>query len=81
MLFKTRMIRVKGDKTSEAYANYCKQSWFGFDLRYYDAVTPETLHEQSGLTFGMKGSIPHLPYRMLNYQLNRQKFQQDMNNR
>lgn len=56
MLFKTRMIRVKGDKTSEAYANYCKQSWFGFDLRYYDAVTPETLHEQSGLTFGMKGS-------------------------
>lgn len=59
MIFKTRMIRVKGDKTSEAYAEYCKKSWFGFDVRYYDAVTPETLHKQRGLRFGTRGTGRH----------------------
>jgi len=52
MIFKTRMIRIKGNEVSEKYANFCAKSWFGFDLRFYDAVTPETLDSQSGLTFG-----------------------------
>lgn len=56
MIFKTRMIRIKGNEVSEKYAKYCARSWFGFDLRYSDAVTPETLHEQSGLTFGVRGN-------------------------
>ena len=56
MIFKTRMIRVKGDRVSEKYADYCKQSWEGFNLALVDAVTPETLHEQSGVTFGRRGN-------------------------
>jgi GR25 family glycosyltransferase involved in LPS biosynthesis len=50
------MIRIKGNEVSERYAKYCAPSWFGFDIRYSDAVTPETLHEQSGLTFGVRGN-------------------------
>ena len=56
MFFKTRMIRIKDNEVSEKYAEHCSKSWFGFDLRYSDAVTPETLHEQSGLTFGVRGN-------------------------
>lgn len=56
MIFKTRMIVIKDNPVSEAYARYCKQSWDGFNLRYYDAVTPETLHLQSGLKFGKRGN-------------------------
>ena len=56
MIFKTIMIRVKGNNISERYAHYCAKSWDGFNLRFYDAVTPETLHEQSGLTFGTRGN-------------------------
>ena len=56
MIFKTRMIRIRGNEVSEKYAKYCSRSWFGFDLRYSDAVTPETLHEQSGITFGVRGN-------------------------
>ena len=56
MIFKTRMIRIKGNEVSEKYAGYCKNSWSGFDLRFYDAITPKTLHEQSGLTFGKRGN-------------------------
>jgi len=56
MIFKTRMIRIKDNEISEKYAEYCKGSWDGFDLRFYDAVTPKTLHEQSGLTFGKRGN-------------------------
>ena len=56
MIFKTRMIRIRGNEVSEKYAKYCSRSWFGFDLRYSDAVTPETLHEQRGLTFGIRGN-------------------------
>ena len=56
MIFKTRMIRIKGNEVSEKYANFCGKSWFGFDLRFYDAVTPETLDSQSGLTFGKRVS-------------------------
>ena len=52
--FKVRMIRVKGNPVSEAYANYCSKSWSGFDFRFYDAVTPDTLQDQKGLTFGTK---------------------------
>ena len=55
-MFKTIMIRVKGDPVSEAYAKYCSKSWTGFDLRIYDAVTPDTLHLQSGLTFGTRSN-------------------------
>jgi hypothetical protein len=56
MIFKTRMIRVKGDRVSQRYADYCKKSWDGFDLRMVDAVTPATLHEQSGVTFGRRSN-------------------------
>lgn len=56
MIFKTRMIRIKGNEVSEKYAKYCSKSWFGFNLRYSDAVTPKTLHEQTGLTFGVRGN-------------------------
>lgn len=56
MIFKTRMIRVKGDSVSERYAAYCKESWDGFNLALVDAVTPATLHEQSGVTFGRRGN-------------------------
>ena len=50
------MIRIKDDPISEAYAAYCSPSWEGFNLKYYDAITPETLHLQSGLTFGKKNN-------------------------
>lgn len=56
MIFKTIMIRIKNDDLSERYAHYCERSWVGFNLKYYDAITPETLHEQSGLTFGKRGN-------------------------
>lgn len=49
------MIRIKDHPVSEAYANHCAQSWKGFDLRFYDAITPATLHQQSGLKFGKRG--------------------------
>lgn len=54
--FKTIMIRVEGNRVSEAYAEYCAQSWIGFDLRFYNAVTPENLSDQSGLKFGKRGN-------------------------
>ena len=54
--FKTIMIRVKGNDISEAYAGHCSKSWTGFNLRYWDAVTPNTLSQQSGLTFGKRGN-------------------------
>lgn len=50
------MIRVKGNPVSEAYAEHCAKSWVGFNLRMYDAITPDTLHLQSGLTFGKRGN-------------------------
>lgn len=56
MNFKTRMIVIKDNPVSEAYARHCKNSWVGFNLRYYDAVTPETLHLHSGLKFGKRGN-------------------------
>lgn len=56
MIFKTRMIRIKDNEVSEKYANFCAKSWFGFELRFQDAVTPETLDSQSGLTFGPRGN-------------------------
>ncbi len=44
------MIRVKNDPVSEGYANYCLQSWKDFcDVELYDAVTPSTLHKQTGI--------------------------------
>jgi hypothetical protein len=52
--FKTIMIRVKGDPVSEAYAAYCAKSWEGFGLRFYDAVTPDTLDQQSGIKWGKR---------------------------
>jgi hypothetical protein len=56
MIFKTIMIRVKGNPISERYANYCAKSWEGFNLRMYDAITPDTLADQSGLNFGTRGN-------------------------
>lgn len=40
------MIRMKGDSTSEIYAKYCSKSWIdaGFEVNFFDAVTPSTLH-------------------------------------
>lgn len=61
MEFKTRMIRVKGNPVSEAYANHVKGSWYGFRLRMFDAVTPETLHLQSGLYFKKKDGSNDYP--------------------
>lgn len=55
-MFKTIMIRVKNDPISEKYARFCAKSWAGFDLRLYDAITPETLPQQSGLTFGTRSN-------------------------
>ena len=54
--FKTIMIRIKGNDISEAYAGHCSKSWTGFNLRYFDAITPDTLSQQSGLTFGRRGN-------------------------
>lgn len=54
--FKTIMIKVKNDPLSEAYAQYASRSWQGFDLRYFDAVTPDTVDQYNELTFGTKGS-------------------------
>ena len=50
------MIRIKGNALSEKYAEYCSESWAGFNLRYFDAITPDTLSQQSGLTFGKRGN-------------------------
>jgi len=55
-MFKTIMIRVKDNEISEKYARYCAKSWAGFDLRFYDAITPNTLQRQSGLTFGTRSN-------------------------
>jgi hypothetical protein len=54
MDFEVRMIRVKGDPVSEAYADFCAPSWKGFNLKFYNAVTPDTLKHQRGVTFGLK---------------------------
>ena len=50
------MIRIKGNDISEKYAEYCSQSWAGFNLRYFNAITPDKLSQQSGLTFGKRGN-------------------------
>ena len=56
MIFKTIMIRVMGNSVSEQYARYCSKSWEGFGLKYYDAITPDTLGAQRGLNFGTRGN-------------------------
>ena len=47
------MIRMKGDYTSELYAKYCAKSWTdaGFHVNFFDAVTPETLHNYERIKF------------------------------
>jgi hypothetical protein len=55
-MFKTIMIRVKDDPVSEAYANYCKKSWVGINVKLYDAITPATLKSQSGLKFSKRSN-------------------------
>ena len=57
MDFKIKMIRIKDHEVSEKYANYCAKSWTdnGFDVEFYDAVTPATLDDQKGVMFGRKG--------------------------
>lgn len=56
MNFKTIMIYVDDDPLSKAYASYVSGSWREFQLKFYPAVTPKTLGEQSGLTFGTRGT-------------------------
>jgi len=56
MIFKTIMIRDLNNPVSKAYSEYCSQSWYGFDLKYYDAVTPETLENNKGINFHQKGN-------------------------
>lgn len=54
--FKTIMIKIKDDDVSETYARYCRDSWTGFGLRYFDAITPKDLPQMKGLTFGKRGN-------------------------
>ena len=54
--FKTIMIRVKDNYLSDQYAEHCSKSWNDFDLKYFDAITPNNLSQQSGLTFGKRGN-------------------------
>ncbi len=54
-MFKTIMIRMNNNELSLKYAEAAAHSWQGFNLKYYNAITPKTLHTQSGLTFGKKG--------------------------
>lgn len=54
MDFKTIMITVD-NPLSKAYAAYVEESWNGFNLKYYDAVTPKTLDKYSDLEFGRRG--------------------------
>jgi hypothetical protein len=56
MNFKTIMIEVDSDRTSRLYAGFCEHSWGGFNLKRYNAVTPETLHLHSGIMFGKRGN-------------------------
>jgi hypothetical protein len=56
MNFKTIMIVMDKDIKSRMYAGFCSTSWEGFGLKTYDAVTPETLGEQSGIMFGKRGN-------------------------
>lgn len=50
----TFMIRIKDDKVSELYANFCEPKWrdLGFNVQMFDAVTPSTLPSHTGLEFG-----------------------------
>lgn len=47
------MIRIKDDEKSETYAKYCAKSWTdaGFEVNFFDAVTPDTLHLGEHLNF------------------------------
>ena len=54
--FKTIMIRVKENSLSDQYAEHCSKSWNDFDLHYFNAITPNNLSQQSGLTFGKRGN-------------------------
>ena len=45
MNFRTKMIRIKGHRLSEAYAAYCLPSWDGIDVEMFDAVTEENIYD------------------------------------
>ena len=47
------MIRMKGDRKSELYANYCAKSWTdaGFHINFFDAITPKDLHNYKHIEF------------------------------
>lgn len=55
------MIVVKGNKLSEAYANYCLPQWRkkGYDPEIFDAVTPDTLHNYNYLKWGKNKSAKY----------------------
>lgn len=55
-MFKTIMIRMSGNEVSRKYAETAAGSWVGFNLKFYEAITPDTLASQSGLTFGTRGN-------------------------
>jgi len=54
MIFKTVMIRDPNNPVSVAYADYCYRSWRGFNLKFYNAVTPDTLDKNKGINFQNK---------------------------
>lgn len=56
MIFKTIMIRDLNNPVSVAYSKFCSPSWYGFDLQFYNAVTPATLSRQKGINFTKKSS-------------------------
>lgn len=54
--FKTIMIKIDDNLASEAYARYASKSWTGFNLKYFSAITPETVDQYDELSFGTKGN-------------------------
>ena len=58
-MFKTIMIVIREDPISEAYYSKVEKSWAQFNLRRFDAITPETLPSDEELegeiNFGKRG--------------------------
>ncbi len=56
--FKIIMIKVENDPVSQAYYEYCLNSWDGFNVTKYSAVTPDTLKDQTHnkLMFGTRSN-------------------------
>lgn len=50
------MIVIEGNPISEYYRDYVIESWRkrDYEVEYFDAVTPETMHRYDYLKFGLK---------------------------